>query len=268
MKKYLIITMMLGFGFAANWMDITSLTDDGVGNVQMTIGFSFDDVVKGYELDLLSVGTDGTNLLTITDASSGSQVSGWTTSYAAGGKILGFDLSGGTVTGGGVLVDVTATYDVAHVGQTVSLHAVHTCDDDGTTACDPGDTKLLLAGVSGAELPVNFGMTSWTVGSSVTDLDAGVAPYEFGLSKNFPNPFNPTTTINYEIAKAGDVSIVIYDMVGREVKTLVSDFANPGSYHVVWNAQNNQGLEVSAGMYVYKMISGDFVKVNKMLLVK
>ena len=71
-----------------------------------------------------------------------------------------------------------------------------------------------------------------------------------------------------EIAKAGDVSIIIYDMVGREVKTLVSDFANPGSYSVVWNAQNNQGLEVSAGMYVYKMISGDFVKVNKMLLVK
>ena len=268
MKKYLIITMMLGFGFAANWMDIVSLTDEGQGEVTMTIGFSFDDVVKGYELDLLSVGTDGTNVLTITSATSGSEVNGWTTSSAAGGKILGFDLSGGTVTGGGVLVDIVATYDLAHVGQTVSLHAVHTCDDDGTTACDPGDTKLLLAGESGAELPVNFGMTSWSVGSSVTDLNSGVAPYEFGLSKNFPNPFNPTTTINYEIAKAGDVSIVIYDMVGREVKTLVSDFANPGSYSVVWNAQNNQGLEVSAGMYVYQIKSGLNVLSKKMILLR
>ena len=57
-------------------------------------------------------------------------------------------------------------------------------------------------------------------------------------------------------------------MMGREIRTLVADFATPGSYSVVWDSKNNEGLSVSAGMYVYKMISGDFVEVNKMLLVK
>ena len=57
-------------------------------------------------------------------------------------------------------------------------------------------------------------------------------------------------------------------MMGREVKSLVSDFATPGTYSVVWDATNNEGLSVAAGMYVYKMISSDFVEVNKMLLVK
>ena len=93
-------------------------------------------------------------------------------------------------------------------------------------------------------------------------------PVEFSLSANYPNPFNPTTTIDYSIATAGDVSIVVYDMMGREVKSLVADFATPGSYSVVWDATNNEGLSVAAGMYVYKMISSDFVEVNKMLLVK
>ena len=57
-------------------------------------------------------------------------------------------------------------------------------------------------------------------------------------------------------------------MMGRHIRTLVSDFATPGSYNVVWDAKNDNGLSVSAGMYIYKMISGDFVEVNKMLLVK
>ena len=101
-----------------------------------------------------------------------------------------------------------------------------------------------------------------------SDLNNNNHVFSFELSKNYPNPFNPTTTIGYDVAAAGEVSIVIYDMMGREVKTLVSNYANPGSYSAVWNAKNDQGLEVSAGMYVYKMVSGDFVQVNKMLLVK
>jgi len=267
MKNLLIVTMLFGSVFATNWLQIVDLTDDGSGNVTMTIGFSFDDEAKGVELDLLSAGPDGENVLTLTGGEPGAEVSEWLVNTSENGKLLAFDLSGSSVTGGGTLCTISATYDVAHLNTMVSLNATHTCDDDGTTQCDDGDTKLLLAGTQGTDLPVGFGMTSWTVGSAA-DLDVSAAPYEFNLSKNYPNPFNPTTTINYEIAVGSDVSIVIYDMVGREVKTLVSSFNNPGSYSAVWNAKNNEGLEVSAGMYVYKMIAGDFVKVNKMLLVK
>jgi len=118
----------------------------------------------------------------------------------------------------------------------------------------------------------SFTAREWFVGSDDAMGDElgqdNFGVYTFGLSNNYPNPFNPTTTIGYDVATPGEVSIVIYDMMGRQVKTLVSEYYNPGTYSVIWNARNNQGIEVSAGMYIYKMIAGDFVKVNKMLLVK
>ena len=124
---------------------------------------------------------------------------------------------------------------------------------------------MVLSDTDANALESSFISSAWTVGDNTLNNEQ---PLEYALSANYPNPFNPSTTIDYSIATASDVSIVVYDMMGREVKTLVADFATPGSYSVVWDAKNNEGLSVSAGMYVYKMISGDFVEVNKMLLVK
>ena len=61
---------------------------------------------------------------------------------------------------------------------------------------------------------------------------------------------------------------MIYDLLGNYINTLISNYYMTGEYSVVWDSKNNGGLEVAAGMYIYKMISGDFVKVNKMLLIK
>ncbi len=88
-------------------------------------------------------------------------------------------------------------------------------------------------------------------------------PKEYKLYQNFPNPFNPQTNINFDIIKNGNVSIVVYDLLGREVETIVNQEMSPGRYKVDFNATN-----YASGMYIYKIVTGDFVDVKKMLIVK
>jgi hypothetical protein len=88
-------------------------------------------------------------------------------------------------------------------------------------------------------------------------------PKEFALAQNYPNPFNPTTVISYELPKASSVRLVIYDMLGREVKTLVNDFKQAGSYNVSFDASS-----LASGVYFYRINAGDFTAVKKMMLIK
>jgi len=85
----------------------------------------------------------------------------------------------------------------------------------------------------------------------------------FRLEQNYPNPFNPTTQISYTLAKASNVSLKIYDILGREVATLVNGKNQPGQHSVSWNA-----LTVPSGVYFYRIVAGDFVQTKKMVLVK
>jgi hypothetical protein len=86
---------------------------------------------------------------------------------------------------------------------------------------------------------------------------------KYELSQNYPNPFNPITNIKYQIQKTGLVTLKIYDITGREIKTLVNEIKNPGSYIVSFN-----GTEFASGVYFYRIQSGDFVQVKKMVLIK
>jgi Outer membrane protein Omp28/Secretion system C-terminal sorting domain len=88
-------------------------------------------------------------------------------------------------------------------------------------------------------------------------------PRNFSLSQNYPNPFNPTTTIEYSVAKESQVSINVYDIMGREVTSLVNEKKSPGTYDVTLNATN-----LASGVYFYKMTAGDFVSVKKMSVLK
>ncbi|NIW46390.1 MAG: T9SS type A sorting domain-containing protein [candidate division Zixibacteria bacterium] len=88
-------------------------------------------------------------------------------------------------------------------------------------------------------------------------------PYHYALFQNCPNPFNPTTTIKYSIAKAGRVKIRIYDILGREVETVVNKQMPVGEYEVRFDAAH-----LSSGLYFYKISSGEFTKTKKMLLLK
>jgi len=104
---------------------------------------------------------------------------------------------------------------------------------------------------------------------TMLDGDNG-QPANYQLSNAYPNPFNPTTSIDYNVANPGTVSIIIYDMLGREVKELVNEFVMPSNeaYTVMWDGTNNSGSLVSSGTYFYRMMSSDFVDTHTFTLMK
>jgi hypothetical protein len=93
-------------------------------------------------------------------------------------------------------------------------------------------------------------------------------PSEFELSQNYPNPFNPTTKIEFTLAKSGSVTLQIYDVLGRKVRTLVSEELSSGYKSVIWDGKNNAGEDVASGIYFYQLKVGDFSQPKKMLLLK
>ena len=99
-------------------------------------------------------------------------------------------------------------------------------------------------------------------------LDASNTPKKFKLNQNYPNPFNPVTTLGYDLPKKGLVNITIYDMLGNVINQLVNEVQNSGYKSTQWNATNNQGQPVSAGIYLYSIEAGEFRQTKKMILVK
>ena len=95
-----------------------------------------------------------------------------------------------------------------------------------------------------------------------------VLPKKVDLIKTSPNPFNPVTNISYRLLETGHISINIYDMLGNKVRTLVSQTQNAGTKSYQWNATNDLGQSVSAGMYIYTIQAGDFIQTKKMILLK
>ena len=93
-------------------------------------------------------------------------------------------------------------------------------------------------------------------------------PVVYALHQNYPNPFNPVTTLQYDIPENALVNITIYDMMGRVVSNLVSGQQNAGYKSIQWNATNNQGQPVSAGLYLYTIQAGKFRQTKKMVLLK
>jgi len=90
----------------------------------------------------------------------------------------------------------------------------------------------------------------------------------FKLLDNYPNPFNPSTTIEYEIPKPGFVNISIYDLKGKLIKTLVHKKQEQGNYRIQWDGKNNSGLKVSSGVYIYAIENEKSIISKKMILVK
>jgi hypothetical protein len=94
-------------------------------------------------------------------------------------------------------------------------------------------------------------------------------PRAFALRQSVPNPFNPTTTISYDVPAGGaHVTIRIYDVSGRVVRTLVDDRRSAGAHEVTWDGRNSAGNAVSTGVYLYRMVAGSFVQARRMVLLK
>jgi len=113
-----------------------------------------------------------------------------------------------------------------------------------------------------------------TVDETGCELTAAISqigsnlPAEFSIAQNFPNPFNPITSITFDVAAMDEVSLIVYDLTGKEVATLVSGTYAPGTYKVEWNAVNNAGDGIVSGMYIYRYISSEKAITRKMLYLK
>ncbi len=103
---------------------------------------------------------------------------------------------------------------------------------------------------------------------SIDDDKETSLPERFELAQNFPNPFNPETTIHYSLPKAGIIRLVIYDVLGRKIRTLVNQRQAAGSKQVRWNGRNDQGDIVGSGIYFYRLSSEEFNRVKKMVLLR
>ena len=106
-----------------------------------------------------------------------------------------------------------------------------------------------------------------TFTNSTLSIDE-TAPQQFALYDNYPNPFNPSTRLSYDIAEQVRVNITIFDAVGREVIKLFDGIQNPGFQNVVWNGKDQFGQNVPAGIYIYRMNAGGFISTKKMVLLK
>ncbi|MBK8549767.1 MAG: T9SS type A sorting domain-containing protein [Ignavibacteria bacterium] len=160
--------------------------------------------------------------------------------------------------GGNLLIEIRHT---GFTGTSRSVDAIGTAISGyGTdfSACWTGN----YTGTSGAQ--GNFGVVRLTADSTLVGIsESNEIPSSFKLSQNYPNPFNPSTKISFDIASAEIVTLRIYDVMGREVATLVNENLNPGRYNAVWNASG-----ISSNIYFYKLSAGEFIETKQMMLVK
>ena len=107
-----------------------------------------------------------------------------------------------------------------------------------------------------------------TFTNSALGIEKNTTPTVFALHQNYPNPFNPTTQISYDLPETGNVQIMIYDLMGRKVRTLMNSEKNAGFKTLQWNATNDRNEPVSAGLYLYTIEAGKFRQTKKMVLLK
>lgn len=123
-----------------------------------------------------------------------------------------------------------------------------------TTVNAPLLIENILAYLSGSSLGVNEILLT--------------TPQQYTLLQNFPNPFNPSTSIGYRILKPGNVNLKVYNMLGQEVRTLVNQRQNTGYYEAVWDGTDDSGEELPSGNYFYRLRVNNFAATNRMLLLK
>ena len=132
-----------------------------------------------------------------------------------------------------------------------------------TAPSTPGTDTLYATVDRGHSGAWSFAPNYGVIVTTATGIGNNSTPISFGLEQNFPNPFNPTTQISYNIDKKGLVTLRIYDVLGKEVSTLVNDNREPGNYIAVFNGDN-----FSSGIYYYKLNSGGKTEMKKMMLIK
>ena len=107
------------------------------------------------------------------------------------------------------------------------------------------------------------------VGEEITSIsESSGLPTHYDLRQNYPNPFNPITTIHYQLPRNSAVKLVVYDLLGKQVRSLINQTVEAGYHQVEWNGRNDNGVQVSSGIYIYRFRAESFSQVKKMVLLK
>ncbi len=140
--------------------------------------------------------------------------------------------------------------DTLHIGDTISFA-------QGVFTYSYGTFKIELRNLN-------------DLGDIGTGVDNGIVaqPLKYALEQNFPNPFNPETRIYFELPETQHVTLVIYNMRGQQVRTLVDQRYAPGHHILNWDGRNNSGVLVPSSVYIYRIKAGDFIDYKKMTLLK
>lgn len=144
---------------------------------------------------------------------------------------------------------------------------VSTTPDTSLTIPTPTDTTYYrVSAVDTSGYAGGFSGEAVSVPGTASGVET--SPVRFSLLQNYPNPFNPSTTISFSVAARVRVDLVVYDVAGRRVRTLVGDDRVPDVYKVTWDGTNDSGERVASGIYFYRLQAGTYTQTRKMVLVK
>lgn len=152
---------------------------------------------------------------------------------------------------------------------------VHTDGNAYTTIYNPADPQAYYDQLDFSDLVANAAVADSVYAAIIggqTDADDGLGdatrPDQFMLKGNYPNPFNPATTIEYSLPNRSHVTLRVYNLLGQNIRTLVDGIKDPGTHTVVWDGRDNYGGKTPSGIYFYQIKSGDRVETRKMMLLK
>jgi hypothetical protein len=251
------------------WGTISNSLPSGQGRRTFALGINGNKIVMscGYNTTYLKttyVGTIGANATLITWAAApNAPVS---LSRPAGvGYDYKFYVSGGDTNGTSVKNDKVYIFNTAtNTWSGIILSnpsPVSNMMNALTAKCISDTVRLFIPGGYTTVGVANFVVTGC---GTVTGISTNQnLPKQYNLSQNYPNPFNPVTKISFDIPKSSLVSLKVYDVLGKEVASLVNEVKNPGSYIVDFN-----GVSLSSGIYFYKLETNGFTSVKKMMLIK
>jgi len=142
--------------------------------------------------------------------------------------------------------------------------------DGGAAAYVAAEDRVIVFGGAAVEGLFN---DVWSLEDLAPDAptlveSAGILPSGFVLHQNHPNPFNPSTTIPYDLPQATQVALKVYDLLGQKVRTLVQQTQGPGPHSVVWDGKDDQENQVGSGAYLYRLQAGPFVATRKLSLIR
>jgi len=238
-----------------NWLIQNSNTSDNLE------GIYFSSVSTGY-----IVGTNGKILKTTNSGQNWISKSANTTYWL--NSICFINNNTGYIVGGNAFLN-----DSKNISSTPVMFRTNNGGENWISQNTPATSTLAV---------INFvnDQTGWAVGRSGTIIkttNAGSVfiknintnlPFQYSLNQNYPNPFNPSTIIRYQIKDLRFVTLKVYDILGKEIATLVNEKLQPGTYEVPFSINQFSGYQIPSGIYFYTLRAGDYVETKKMLMIK